>query len=325
MIRFRRYRTLKALILTGTVLVTIVLGWYGVGRVQNLRSPLSVHELNKGTASDEMDYTGGLRIASFNIAHGRGGTYGEKNWKHQTREELLAHLDRIVAQIREQAPDAIVLNEVDFSSAWSLAVDQAQYIADKSGYRYLLKQKNMDVHFPFYRFCFGNALLSKFPIEDATSIMFKPYSEVERLAVGNHDAFFCNLRLASNRTVGIFGIHMEYRSEDVRVQCAKVLAEKSARIGYPLIALGDFNSSPPPLPKSDVSATGENAISYLFNSAGFISYLKVADKTTCTFPSERPDRLIDWIMGKNIAGFNNGSIVHANLSDHFMIVADVAF
>jgi len=266
-----------------------------------------------------------LKVASYNIAHARGGKYGAKNWNHNTEKELLKHLDKIVEQIKNEHPDIIVLNEIDFSSAWSFNINQAKYIGKNCGYAYILEQKNMDVSFPFYRFCFGNAILSKYPIENEKFIDFHPYSKLEDIFAGNHDAFFCELKLTTGR-IGIFGIHFEYRSEEIRVRCAEVLAEMCSEIKYPVIALGDFNSTSAGLPKSGISENGENAMTFLFSKKGFISYLKEKnDKNIYTFPSEKPDRLIDWIIGKGIRDFSNSKNINSNLSDHLMIVTEIEF
>jgi endonuclease/exonuclease/phosphatase family metal-dependent hydrolase len=93
---------------------------------------------------------------------------------------------------------------------------------------------------------------------------------------------------------------------------------------YPVIALGDFNSTPPGLPKSKVSEKNENAMMFLFNQKGFVSYLNEADhQGGFTFPSENPDRRIDWIIGKGIDNFSNSKIIKSYLSDHLMIVTEL--
>jgi endonuclease/exonuclease/phosphatase family metal-dependent hydrolase len=181
----------------------------------------------------------------------------------------------------------------------------------------------MVVSIPFYHLNFGNAILSKYPIQNKKFIDFQPYSELEDIFVGNHDAFFCELKSPSG-PIGIFAIHFEYRSEAIRVQCAEILAEMCSEIKYPIIALGDFNSSPSGLTKSKVTKNGKNAMSFLFGEKGFISYLNKEDeKSAFTFPSEKPDRIIDWIIGKGISKFSNSKIIKSNLSDHLMIVTEI--
>lgn len=319
-------KILKISVLVLGVIVAIIITCYSVSRIKTVTSPLSVYSNILNSKNKVSHDTRRLKVAAYNIAHGRGGKYGAKNWSHGTKDALLDHLDKISEQIKKENADLIVLNEVDFSSAWSFNINQAEYIAQKCGYSYRLEQKNMGVSVPFFSLYFGNAILSKFPIQNPKFIDFQPYSGLEDIFAGNHDAFFCELKVPTG-IVGIFGIHFEYRSETVRVRCAKILAEMSSELKTPVIILGDFNSTPSNMAHSKVSENGKNAMSLLFDEKKFISYLENSEnkKPFYTFPSEKPNSLIDWIIGKRIKAFTNPRNIKSNLSDHLMIVAEVEF
>ena len=310
----------SALVVCG--ILSIVIIWYSVSRIKAVNAPVSVYSLNENVAEKEHYGSGRFKIASYNIAHGRGGEYGAENWSHKNENELLAHLDRIAEQIKTENPDVILLNETDFSSAWSFNINQAAYIGKKCGYPYILEQQNMAVSFPFYHLSFGNAMLSRYPIKNEEFIDFEPHSVLEDIFAGNHDAFFCELKLPSG-PVGIFGIHFEYRSESIRVRCAEVIAEMCSKRDFPIIIFGDFNSTLPGLPNSEISENGKNAMSFLLDEKGFVSYLD--EKDAFTFPSQNPDRLIDWIIGKGGSRFSNSKIIKSGLSDHLMIVTEIEF
>lgn len=203
---------------------------YVVSRIRAINTPLSAYTFKENIIENNDDKINKVKVASYNIAHSRGGKYGAKNWRHNT--------------------------------------------------------------------------------------------EFEDLFAGNHDAFFCELKLPSG-LVGIFGVHLEYRSETIRVQNAEIIAKMSSEIELPIIVLGDFNSTPSGWPKSALSENGKNAMSLLFDEQGFISYLK--EKNNYTFPSAQPPRLIDWIIGKRIRTFSNSNIIKSNLSDHLMIVTEIEF
>jgi len=313
---------LKSLTLIAVGILVMVLTGYAVSRIIAINTPLSVYVLKESIVERDNDKINKLKVASYNIAHGRGGKYAAKNWHHNTEVELLKHLDKIAAQIKTEDPDIIILNEVDFSAAWSFNINQAEYIGKKCGYTYILEQKNIVVSFPFYHLSFGNALLSRYPIQNAKFIDLQPYSKFEDIFAGHHDAFFCELKLPFG-PVGIFGVHLEYRSETIRVQNAEIIAKMSSEMDFPIIVLGDFNSTPSGWPKSALSEKGKNAMSLLFDTYGFMSYLKT--KNSYTFPSEQPRRLIDWIIAKRIRTFSNSNIIQSNLSDHFMIVTTIEF
>lgn len=316
-------KLLKIIILLTGIIILLIICWYSISRIQSRNTSLAVYSFKDFKTKEYTPGMNRLKVASYNIAHGRGGMYGAKNWQYSNKKQLLEHLDKIVAQVKKENPDVILLNEIDFSSAWSFNINQARYVGKKCGYTYILEQKNMDVSFPFYRFCFGNAILSRYPIENEKFIDFPPYSKIEDFFVGNHDAFFCELKLPSG-TIGVFGIHFEYRDEGIRVKCAELLNEHCAGIKYPLIALGDFNSSPVGYPNSQLSVNGMNAMTFLINKNGFISYLNEENpKNAYTFPSNAPDRLIDWIIGKGIGRFTNSKIIRSGLSDHLMIITEI--
>lgn len=305
--------------------LAIVIGFYSVSRIIAVNHPLSLYSFKHYLKEIDINEHHRLKVSSYNLAHGRGGKYGANNRSHKTEKDLLDHLEKIVEQIKNESPDIMVLNEIDFSSAWSFNIDQAEYIAKKCGYPYFIEQKNMSVSFPFYHLNFGNAILSKYPVQNSKFIDFQPYSAIEDIFLGNHDAFFCQLEVPSG-PIGIFGIHLEYRSEAIRVRCAEVLSEMCSKIEFPLIVLGDFNSTPSGLNKSIATTDGTNAMSLLLGEKGFISYLKKEDQMDAyTFPSEKPDRLIDWIIGKGIRNFSNSKIIQSDLSDHLMIVTEIEF
>jgi endonuclease/exonuclease/phosphatase family metal-dependent hydrolase len=136
------------------------------------------------------------------------------------------------------------------------------------------------------------------------------------------NGFFCELKLPSG-LVGVVGIHLEYRSETIRVRCAEMIADLSAATLMPVVALGDFNSTPTGWPKAEFSDMGKNAMSFLFDAKGFVTCLK--ERNNFTFPSEKPVRRIDWIVGQRKGTFSNSKIIQSNLSDHLMIVTEIEF
>ncbi len=320
---FSRKKIIKIAALVVIVLLCFVFGWYAVSRILSVKHRIKSYSLKHEAAGKKTISARTLKIGAYNIAHGRGGKRGDTNWKHETREELIKHLDRISEQILKEPPDILVLNEVDFSSAWSFHLNQAGYIAGRCGYTYVLEQRNIDVSFPFYKFIFGNAVLSRYPLKNEMFVKFPPKSKIENLFVGNHDGLYCEVDLPGGG-LGIFAIHLEARSEDVRVSCAKLIAEKCSSVAKPVIAVGDFNSTPKGFPEVKLSENGENAMSFLLDKGGFIPYLELKnDPDYYTFPSEAPVKVIDWIIGKGINGFLNSERVKSPLSDHLMIVTNV--
>ena len=265
-----------------------------------------------------------LSVGGFNIAHARGGQLGQGNWAQSTKQDLHIHLTNIARQIREADLDIVVLNEVDFDSAWSHSVNQARYIAKEAGYAFVVEQRNMDVGFPFYRFAFGNAILSRYPVIESEFVDFEPHSVLEDIVVGNHDGIMTTLETPVG-PVHVFAVHFEYRSEDVRLQAATRIADMANASNCPTLAIGDFNSAPLGYRRAKQAQSGGNAMTHLLGPGGFQASPKVADSAQyATFPSEKPDRVIDWILKKGPLNFVSAGVVRSRLSDHFMITAVLA-
>ena len=142
----------------------LVIAPYVFSRIASSWRCLSIHALPARV--DNLPLNGrALRIACYNIAHGRGQS--KTNWTGEGKTERRQRLDEIAQQIRSVDADIIVLNEVDFDSSWSFSVNQAQYLADAAGYPFRAEQRNLDFRLLAWKWRFGNAVLSRFPIRDA--------------------------------------------------------------------------------------------------------------------------------------------------------------
>lgn len=311
----------KLLFLILSSALVIILSWYTFFRIMSQRNATKVYEIHRQghiRSSPDKDI---LKIGSFNIAHGRGKVKGATNWQERTKAQLLHHLEAIAKQIQEANLDIIVLNEVDFSAAWSFHVNQVEFIATQAGYQYVAEQRNIDVSFPFYNFKFGNAILSHYPIVDDQFLNFPPYSQREDIFAGNHDGLLSVIQTPRGQ-IGVVAIHLEYRSEDIRVLCARQLEEFCRQFQFPIIAAGDFNSTPIGFPGAHSTTSGMNAITYLLSDGGFNSYSGISrDSQYYTFPSEQPEIIIDWVLGKGDISMLDLKVVHSHLSDHSMITA----
>jgi endonuclease/exonuclease/phosphatase family metal-dependent hydrolase len=291
--------------------------WYGQSRVfKGFRSVTSLDLGYQGTDSPDSEF---VTVGTFNIAHGRGGVFGASNWTGRPRRVIEKHLGRIGAQIRDASADLMVLNETDFSSAWSHNLDQAQAIAEAAGFHYVLEQRNMDISLPFLTFRFGNAVISRYPLAPIRFVDFPPFSRKEDLFAGNHDGLLCRAKTPIGE-IRVLAIHLEYRSEETRVECARMIAKIEAEEDTPLVVLGDFNSSPSGYPGQRTTVTGKNAMNVLLNSGRFHTiYSPDGVRSDLTFPSSSPRSAIDWIVTTTNAHQSDKKIYQSNLSDHHMV------
>jgi endonuclease/exonuclease/phosphatase family metal-dependent hydrolase len=106
-----------------------------------------------------------------------------------------------------------------------------------------VEQRNIDVTLSLRTFRFGNAILSRYPIAKARAVHFPPFSKLEAALAGNHDGVVAQVLTPIGR-VRVLAVHLEYRSEEVRLQCARILETLAEQGSPPMIAMGDFNSLP---------------------------------------------------------------------------------
>ena len=303
-------------------LVLLVLLWAAIYRITSPGRSIRLVELPDHRRQSSIS-SESLRVAAFNIAHGRGGKFGASNWQDRSLDELRLHLDQIAVQIQRSGADIVVLNEVDFRSTWSRNLNQAAYIAERAGYRYLVEQRNIDVSIPWFSLQFGNALLSHHPVESAERIEFQPYSRWQRILAGNHDGLLARVQTPSG-PVAVAGVHLEVRSEHIRWLAAQRLHELRDESEIPFVVMGDFNSTPQGFPRSQVSSQGHNALDHLLDTAGFNRDATIIGAPPYfTFPSEGPRAIIDWILVGRGLELSDSAVVASDLSDHLMVTASL--
>jgi endonuclease/exonuclease/phosphatase family metal-dependent hydrolase len=103
---------------------------------------------------------------------------------------------------------------------------------------------------------------------------------------------------------------------------ARMIADLAADDSAPpLIALGDFNSTPDGFPGHEIDGAGDNAITFLMDS-GMKTLLpnNSTTNTHLTFPSTQPNRVIDWILVSPTLTLMERRTIDSDLSDHRMVV-----
>lgn len=257
-----------------------------------------------------------LRVGTYNIAHGRGFKLGARNWQGGNKQQRLNRLENIGRLLSENNLDIVVLNEVDFSAAWSHNVNQAEVIARVGKYPYIATQRNIDIYTPIAQLRFGNAILSRYPIDSVWLKRFEPQSKFESLLAGNHDSLLASISLNHHKKIKLWAVHLEFRDEKIRLKAAeKMLKEQSADN---IILAGDFNSEPA------LGLDSKTAISELINAANYKYFPLKKSKDVATFPTENPKETIDWIFIPNRYQLVSGEVVKANFSDHLPVFAQLS-
>lgn len=153
-------------------------------------------------------------IMTFNIHHGEG-LDGKVN------------IERIADLIRNEKADVIALQEVDRFRFRSGFVDQAKVLAE---------QLRMDMRFaPSLTYSmgqYGNAILSRYPIEDSSFTLLPGTKETRSLLTVQINPGSGPVRIATS--------HLGLSKKDRSVQLARISDMLSIQ-DTPLIVAGDFN------------------------------------------------------------------------------------
>lgn len=145
--------------------------------------------------------------------------------------DRLYNLDRIVNIIKDNDPDFVALQEVDHSVPRSRYDNQAEILAEKLGYHYVL-----GLNVKLKKGSYGNATLSKHPIQDHTNINLtwsikKPRSCLASIIQTGHGSV-----AIMNYHLGLAGIE--------RARQVKMIFESDFMKEYtdlPTVILGDSN------------------------------------------------------------------------------------
>ena len=254
-----------------------------------------------GSGSDRSP-SGDLIVGAYNIAHGRGGVVGASNRRADGKAGLMVHLKAIGEEILAQGLDIVVLNEIDFSSSWSWRVNQAEVIAKAAGLPFVLEQRNYDASLLIYRWEFGNAVLSRYPISEAALIEYPAFKKVEPFFFGKKAACVCKVA-TPDFDLRVVAVHLEVRDQANRQLSQEILRElEAARPEQRFLIMGDFNSQ--------VVFEGSERLT----SAGGLGR---------TFPSAAPDRRIDWIFSGPNLELGEEQVFGGRLSDHLGLRARV--
>ena len=224
-----------------------------------------------------------LRILAYNIRHGRG-------------MDDSVDLERSARLIRSLQPDIVTLQEIDNGTERTGHVDQAAVLAQLTG-----------MHGVFGAFMdyqggqYGMALLSRFPVLEYHNHVL-PEGREPRSALA------ARIQIPpTDQEIIVVGIHL-YATEQDRLAQAQTIIELFETESTPVILAGDFNSQP------------ESEVMRLL---GTIWEIPAKAEDHLTFPSDNPDREIDFILFRPDSMFQvtESRVIHQPLvSDHRPVV-----
>ncbi|TXK76042.1 endonuclease/exonuclease/phosphatase family protein [Paenibacillus sp. N3.4] len=221
----------------------------------------------------------GFTIMTFNIHHGEG-LDGKVN------------LEQISDLIRQQNADVIALQEVDRYRLRSGFVDQAKELAERL-HMYVSFAPSLTYSVGQY----GNALLSRYPIQGSTYFLLPGAQERRSLLLADI--------LIGAQPIRIAATHLGLSNEDRRAQLSKIAEIVSTTEG-PLVLAGDFNEV-----HTEVDPFWRPDSSVQLSQIPFQSLL------TSTFIDGKK---IDYLFA-NIKNIDPAWTVQTISSDHFPVMA----
>lgn len=210
----------------------------------------------------EMDNTTTrLRVLSYNIHHGAG-------------MDGKLDLERIAQVIKDTNADLVALQEVDKGVKRTDGIDEPAVLAELTG-MHAVFEKNIDFQGGEY----GNAVLTRFPVEH-----YQNHHLPQSIPTEQRGMLEVHVTVAG-RSIVFFATHFDYHGDDnERLASARMLRGllEDSNIQTAIVA-GDLNA----LPESNTIAQIREFLIDTHNpdtGDGF------------TFPADKPDRRIDYIL-----------------------------
>ncbi|MBI4719246.1 MAG: endonuclease/exonuclease/phosphatase family protein [Planctomycetes bacterium] len=242
-----------------------------------------------------------LRVATLNLAHGRGLAPGQLGIPKCTFE---ANLDAVAVLLNRKRPEVIALQEADAASAWSGSFDHVAYLVTATQYPHVHHGVHLDAGLGAIKARYGTALLSALPLSACTKHPFAANQwHVKGFVTAEIDFAGRRLRLVS--------LHLDSGSKRLRQKQADEILAALRDPSLPLVVMGDFNST---------WADAEDAVRKVADGLNLRPYAP-EDRELLTFPSSGPGRRIDWILVSDELEFVEYAVWPDRVSDHLAVAA----
>ncbi len=231
-----------------------------------------------------------LKVMTFNIMHAENFLTGQIDY------------DSIINLIKKYDPDIISLNEL-YGKGFDkkIKTSQLEYIATKLGLYYYFGKATY-LHFIPY----GNGLLSKYPINKASTIKIKaPFIHKGGKYYENRSIIKANINI-NNKKLTILSTHLGL-NEDEQVKGIKRLENNLPNSNY--LILGDLNM--------DYDNPLLNKLDFATDTA---TYFK---KRMYSWPSDKPKYKYDYILTSKDIKIISAIIPKEIISDHRPYIADI--
>jgi endonuclease/exonuclease/phosphatase family metal-dependent hydrolase len=250
-----------------------------------------------------------LRLVTFNIAHGRGLTPIQGL---TSSRKLRLNLRRISDLLGKLGADLVALQEIDECSVWAGNFDHLDYLRAHAGFPHAAFGIN-NRRSGLVNLSYGNALLSRYPIEEIETIVFG------KKRVGEKGFLFTEVNVGG-RVVPIVNLHLHFSSRQKRMVQLDLLVnwlrtkerERGGQWAIPPIVCGDFNTPD----------TGDDATASLFSHLNDYGDYSLHPVMGATFPSPMPRRALDFVFVPPGCKAVKSEVVRSFLSDHRPVLVE---
>lgn len=242
----------------------------------------------KGNLTSSSGTSAPIRVATYNIKHGRG-------------MDGVLDLERTLATLKSLNADLIALQEVDDQARRSGGVDQASWLADRLG-----MHSAYGAFMDFQGGRYGLAILSRRPIRS---------HESWRLPEGNEPrvALATRIETDAGEVITAVAVHFDWVKDDgFRYAQALETLRQIQTLDTPWIVFGDFNDVPDSRTMNAFRKVGREAT-------------KPSD-SSATFPANEPNIEIDYILSGPSSSWPPASatvIAESIASDHRPVVTEL--
>ena len=234
-----------------------------------------------------------IRVATYNIRAGLSDGYFRKK-NYLKAADVISQIDA----------DIIALNEVGKHVPKEIR-EHAEFLAKQCGYKYHRFGKAT----MFGAYPYGNAVLSKHPIDAVSVIPVKKFVQILPGIYEPRCIIAAQIRL--DKPIRVLAAHFGLFPDEQRLAVEKIaqLAESSE---LPTVFMGDLN----------IASPSERLTSQLGKQLRDACELRGASLNT--YPSAKPRKRLDYIFVSNSIDVRNVFVVNEAASDHLPLVADIS-
>jgi len=345
-LRLEGYRVnMKKLFLIATLLVVALATFLYWGHLGS-----DDHESFIFNSKGSSTKTKHIKTVSYNIAYGRGAIDDKGDLR--SKEAIEGYLDKISDLLIVSDANIVLLQEVDLASKRTHYINQAEYIAKRSGYpSYACVTtwiKNY-IPYPYWppsqhygRMKSGQCILSKFPIASNKRIELPQRTDKPFF----YTAFYLDRAIqvaeimVGKATLHVFNVHLVAYDFNNKLEQAEILASHINNLlaDDKIIVGGDFNALPPNAtmkkdfpdkpdgPWKDVSDDMTmNEFMTLSPRLQEVIRKAIPESETFTYPGNAPNRRLDYIFCSKNLKIKKGKILQSGpISDHLPVYATIS-